>query len=81
MAEIQAAADTGWKGYSLAERDRRWNAVRANAARDGLDCVMVMKGNRIDARYLTQIMGTGYIFKPNLTLQTDPLTATADLEC
>lgn len=61
MAEIQAAADTGWKGYSLAERDRRWNAVRANAARDGLDCVMVMKGNRIDARYLTQIMETGII--------------------
>jgi Xaa-Pro aminopeptidase len=61
MAEIQAAADTGWKGYSLAERDRRWNAVRANAAAERLDCVLVMKGNRIDARYLTQIMETGII--------------------
>ena len=25
---LEAAADTTWKGYSLAERDRRWNAVR-----------------------------------------------------
>jgi len=61
MPEIQAAADTGWKGYSLAERDRRWDAVRKNAAREGLDCVVVMKGNRIDARYLTQIQDTGIV--------------------
>ena len=25
-----------WNGYSLAERDRRWNAVRAGAATAGL---------------------------------------------
>jgi hypothetical protein len=44
-----------WRGYSLADRDRRWSAVRANAAREGLDCVFVPYGNRQDARYLTQM--------------------------
>ena len=29
---LEAAADTTWKGFSLAERDRRWSAVRQNAA-------------------------------------------------
>src|ERR1051325_6400925 len=57
-----------WNGYSLAERDRRWNAVRANAAAAGLDCVWVPlcldphnfslspeqpRGARSDARSLT----------------------------
>lgn len=59
MPDIPAAADVGWNGYSLAERDRRWNAVRANAARAGIDCILVPKGNRLDARYLTQLVGTG----------------------
>jgi len=59
MADIPAAADAGWNGYSLAERDRRWNAVRANGARAGLDCILSPKGNRLDARYLTQMIGTG----------------------
>ena len=44
-----------WNGYSLAERDRRWAAVRANAAAAGFDCVFVPIGNGIDARYLTQL--------------------------
>lgn len=44
-----------WNGYSLAERDRRWNAVRANAANAGLDCIMIPLGNGIDARYMTQL--------------------------
>ena len=59
MADIPAAADVNWTGYSLAERDRRWDAVRANAARDSFDCILIPKGNRLDARYLTQIIGTG----------------------
>lgn len=61
MADVQAAADTGWSWYSLAERDRRWDGIRANAAREGLDCVVVMKGNRIDARYLTGMEDTGIV--------------------
>ena len=44
-----------WNGYSLAERDRRWNAVRANAAKAGFDCILVPLGNGIDARYMTQL--------------------------
>jgi Xaa-Pro dipeptidase len=65
---IEVPADTTWEGYSLAERDRRWGAVRANAARTGLDCVFVplcadpmnfrtssagAQGARADCRYLT----------------------------
>ena len=44
-----------WNGYSLAERDRRWSAVRANAAKAGFDCILVPLGNGIDARYMTQL--------------------------
>jgi len=44
-----------WDRYSLAERDRRWNAVRANAARAGFDCIFVPLGDGTDARYLTQL--------------------------
>jgi Xaa-Pro aminopeptidase len=66
---MQAAADSQWKGYTLAERDRRWNAVRQNAAQAGLDCVFLpqcldgrniklsleqARGTRSDSRYLTQ---------------------------
>lgn len=58
---IEPAADTGWTGYSLAERDRRWAAVRKNAADAGLDCVLVPKGNRLDARYLTQLVNVGLV--------------------
>ena len=44
-----------WAEYSLAERDRRWNAVRENAAKAGLDCIIVPLGNGDDGRYLTQL--------------------------
>ena len=44
-----------WNGYSLAERDRRWSAVRANAATAGFDCILVPLGDGIDARYMTQL--------------------------
>jgi Xaa-Pro aminopeptidase len=44
-----------WNGYSLAERDRRWNAVRAGAAKAGFDCILVPLGDGIDARYMTQL--------------------------
>jgi len=44
-----------WNGYSLAERDRRWNAVRANAIKAGFDCVLIPLGNGADARYMTQL--------------------------
>jgi Xaa-Pro dipeptidase len=52
---IEAPAETTWTGYSLAERDRRWEAVRAGAAAAGLDCLFVPLGNGLDARYLTQM--------------------------
>ncbi len=56
------------RGFSLAERDRRWAAVRANAAAAGFDCIFVplcldpinlnlspeqARGTRSDCRYLT----------------------------
>jgi Xaa-Pro aminopeptidase len=44
-----------WSGYSLAERDRRWQAVRQNAARAGFDCILIPLGNGIDGRYMTQL--------------------------
>lgn len=44
-----------WNGYSLAERDRRWNLVRANAAKANLDCMLIPLGDGIDARYMTQL--------------------------
>jgi Xaa-Pro aminopeptidase len=52
---MEAPADSTWRGYSLAERDRRWEAVRANAAKEGFDCLFVPLGNGLDARYLTQL--------------------------
>jgi Xaa-Pro aminopeptidase len=44
-----------WAGYSLAERERRWKAVRESAAKAGFDCIFVPLGNGIDGRYLTQL--------------------------
>ena len=44
-----------WAGYSLAERDRRWQAVRENAGNAGFDCVLVPLGNGVDGRYMTQL--------------------------
>lgn len=60
---MESPADSSWKGYSLAERERRWNAVRARAAEAGFDCVFVPLGNRIDGRYLTE-MGNAVIALP-----------------
>ncbi len=50
-----------WSGYSVAERDRRWAAVRENAARAGIDCVFVPLGNGIDGRYLTQLRAASVV--------------------
>ena len=47
---VEAAAASGWKGYSLVERDRRWSEVREGAAAAGFDCVFVPLGNALDAR-------------------------------
>jgi Xaa-Pro aminopeptidase len=44
-----------WSGYSLAERDRRWKAVRENAAKAGFDCILMPLGNGVDGRYMTQL--------------------------
>ena len=44
-----------WAGYSLAERDRRWQAVRENAGTAGFDCILVPLGNGVDGRYMTQL--------------------------
>src|SRR5438132_13233765 len=73
---VESAADSTWTGYSLAERDRRWAAVRANAAKAGFDCVFVpltvdpdnlylssdsRRGVRSDCRYLTQMMNAAVV--------------------
>ena len=65
---METPADVTWSSYSLAERDRRWAAVRKNAAEAGLDGVFVplcvdpaqlylssdsKRGVRSDGRYLT----------------------------
>jgi Xaa-Pro aminopeptidase len=44
-----------WSDYSLAERDRRWKAVKESGAKAGFDCIFVPLGPGIDARYLTQL--------------------------
>jgi Xaa-Pro aminopeptidase len=44
-----------WSGYSLAERDRRWQAVRRKAGKAGFDCILVPLGNGVDGRYMTQL--------------------------
>src|SRR5205085_1423605 len=73
---LEAAADTTWRDFSLAERDRRWNAVRQNAAAAGLDCVWVplcldprnfalsleqARGVRSDGRYLTLLENATFV--------------------
>src|SRR5207249_3690559 len=65
---MESPAETTWTGYSLAERDRRWAAVRKNAVEAGFDCIFVplcvdpfqlnlssdsKRGVRSDGRYLT----------------------------
>jgi Xaa-Pro dipeptidase len=76
MATVAAAADCTWTGYSLAERDRRWAAVRANAAGAGFDAIFVplcvdprnlnlslesQRGVRADCRYLTQMENAAFV--------------------
>ncbi len=50
-----------WNGYSLAERDRRWNAVRERGRAAGFDCIFVPIGNGLDARYLTQLKNSAIV--------------------
>jgi ectoine hydrolase len=50
-----------WSGYSLAERDRRWEAVRAAGRAAGFDCIFVPIGNGIDARYLTSLRNSAIV--------------------
>src|ERR671919_2901167 len=67
---MELPADIAWKGYSLAERDWRWQRVRENAAKAGFDCILVplcvdgrnlhlsleqARGTRSDCRFLTQL--------------------------
>jgi hypothetical protein len=67
---MDTPADINWNGYSLAERDWRWQRVRANAAKAGFDCTFVplcvdgrnlhlsleqARGTRSDCRFLTQL--------------------------
>jgi len=58
---VQAPADVTWTGYSLDERDRRWDAVRKRASEAGFDCIFVPLGNGSDAEYLTQIRGASVV--------------------
>lgn len=77
-------------GLSLAERDRRWAAVRSNAAQAGFACTLVppcldeinlhlspeqARGVRSDSRYLTQLDNAAMV------MQTDgrpPIVITPD---
>ena len=67
---MEAPAEIEWSGYSLAERDWRWQRVRANAAKAGFDCIFVplcvdgrnlhlsleqARGTRSDCRFLTRL--------------------------
>ena len=58
---LESPAESTWKGYSLAERDRRWQRVRQLAADAGFDCVFVPLGNGHDARYLTEIETAAFV--------------------
>ena len=73
---MESPADITWKGYSLAERDWRWQRVRENAAKAGFDCVFVplcvdgrnlhlsleqSRGTRSDCRFLTQLENAAVI--------------------
>ena len=67
---MEAPAEIHWNGYSLSERDWRWQRVRDNAAEAGFDGVFVplcvdgrnlhlsleqARGTRSDCRFLTQL--------------------------
>jgi len=74
---MESAAEMSWRGYSLAERDWRWQRVREHGAQAGLDCVFVplcidgknlhlsleqARGTRSDCRFLTQMENAAVIF-------------------
>ena len=67
---MESPAEITWQGYSLTERDWRWQRVRENAAKANLDCVFVPlcvdgrnlhlsleqhRGVRSDCRFLTTL--------------------------
>ncbi len=73
---MESPADIKWTGYSLAERDWRWQRVRDNAAKAGFDCIFVplcvdsrnlhlsleqARGTRSDCRFLTQLENAAVI--------------------
>jgi Xaa-Pro aminopeptidase len=73
---MESPAQIQWKGYSLAERDWRWQRVRDNAALGGFDCTFVplcvdgrnlhlsleqARGTRSDCRFLTQLENAAVI--------------------
>jgi Xaa-Pro aminopeptidase len=77
---MELPADIAWKGYSLAERDWRWQRVRENAAKAGFDCILVplcvdgrnlhlsleqARGTRSDCRFLTQLDNAAVILPAN----------------
>ena len=73
---MDSPADISWNGYSLVERDWRWQRVRDNAAKAGFDCTFVpfcvdgrnlhlsleqARGTRSDCRFLTQLENAAVI--------------------
>jgi Xaa-Pro dipeptidase len=77
---MEAPANTIWNGFSLVERDRRWDAVRKKAAQAGFDCVLVplcvdgrnlhlsleqAHGTRSDCRYLTLMDNAAVVLPTN----------------
>jgi len=58
---MEYATESPWRGYSVAERDRRWKAVRDNAAKGGFDCTLVPLGARPDCRYLTEMANAAVV--------------------
>jgi Xaa-Pro dipeptidase len=73
---MESPADINWNGYSLVERDWRWQRVREGAAKAGFDCIFVplcvdgrnlhlsleqARGTRSDCRFLTQLENAAVI--------------------
>ena len=73
---MQAPADLAWSGYSLTERDWRWQRVRDGAAQAGFDGIFVplciegrnlhlsleqARGTRSDSRFLTGLENAAVI--------------------
>jgi hypothetical protein len=66
-----------WSGYLLAERDRRWQAVRENAGKAGFGCILIPLGNGVDGRYMTQLRCSATI-SSSATAGRRSLSLTAD---